>query len=390
MVKNYFCKVLLSLVILLSSLSVFDLRSKKTIFNLASAPEFRWACESGDVAKVREMIKKGGDVNASDEEGRTSLFIATIAGKVEIARTLIKNGANIDAEESLNRCTPLSFAAEEGDAKMCELLIENGATLIVCCEAGCGNGRHPADRNLSPFDKASESGHPDLFPILFKAIRDLKNDGQISWLMETSARNGNKDVLDYFISQGIDVDYKIRSDQTPLFCAVYGNYNSGNEAKRLATVSFLLSKGANINAKASYEGTPLHVATMVGSKKMCELLISKGANINAKSDSGATPLMFAINYVEDDYWPEAVTPIAIEIVEYLISQGADVNAKTVDGYTALHLAASTGIKELCEYLVLKGADPKVRTKNGQTPSMIVGNTGRMNEDLKLWLRSKEN
>ena len=44
---------------------------------------------------------------------------------------------------------------------------------------------------------------------------------------------------------------------------------------------FLLSKGANIEAKDKNESTPLHTAAFNGKKEVAELFIKAGANINA-------------------------------------------------------------------------------------------------------------
>jgi ankyrin repeat protein len=91
-------------------------------------------------------------------------------------------------------------------------------------------------------------------------------------------------------------------------------------------------------------------------------IVSKGADVNAKSEggsdipSGVTPLHFA---AEDH---------GIEVVEFLISQGADVNAKAdtglVTGITPLHLGIMTGNIEIVKLLVSKGANVHTKAIRG--------------------------
>ncbi len=60
-------------------------------------------------------------------------------------------------------------------------------------------------------------------------------------------------------------------------------------------VELLIDKGADVNAKGKYGGTPLHSAAFFGQTEIVELLIAKGADLNAKIESagilkGYTPL----------------------------------------------------------------------------------------------------
>ena len=55
----------------------------------------------------------------------------------------------------------------------------------------------------------------------------------------------------------------------------------------------LIAQGADVNAKDSFDMTPLHSAAHAGWIEMVELLIAKGADINATSNIGQTPLALA-------------------------------------------------------------------------------------------------
>jgi ankyrin repeat protein len=77
---------------------------------------------------VLDMIKRGAQVN---QKGWTALHYAAAAGSTEITQLLLDHYAYIDAEAP-SGMTPLMIAAREGQEKVVELLLEQGAdaTLI--------------------------------------------------------------------------------------------------------------------------------------------------------------------------------------------------------------------------------------------------------------------
>ena len=118
-----------------------------------------------------------------------------------------------------------------------------------------------------------------------------------------------------------------------------------------------LAAGKDVDAKDDlYGDTPLLWAAGLGHKGVVEMLITKGADVNAKADGGWTPLHYATGGND------------MEIVELLIDKGADINAKNArDQITPLHWAAWRGHKEVTELLIAKGADVNAKDVNDETP-----------------------
>lgn len=69
---------------------------------------------------------------------------------------------------------------------------------------------------------------------------------------------------------------------TPLHRACYNGH--------VESVEFLLSNGADINAKDTVDWTPLHRACFNEELDCVKILITHGADINVKDSNGETPI----------------------------------------------------------------------------------------------------
>jgi hypothetical protein len=69
-----------------------------------------WACQSTDVAAVRELIRSGADVRAKDKQGRTVLMYAAASQSREMIDALLHSDAGVNEQDSSGK-TALHFAA---------------------------------------------------------------------------------------------------------------------------------------------------------------------------------------------------------------------------------------------------------------------------------------
>ena len=103
-------------------LSVFLLGS-------ARATPLHQAAESGDLAKVRELLDSHPDwVNLVDEEGETALLEAAEEGHAEVVGLLLERGASLNHQDEEGE-TALMEAAEESQLECVKLLLGKGAAL---------------------------------------------------------------------------------------------------------------------------------------------------------------------------------------------------------------------------------------------------------------------
>lgn len=69
-----------------------------------------------------------------------------------------------------------------------------------------------------------------------------------------------------------------------------------SEKGAASAVRYLLSKGANINAKNVYNRTPLHLAAIEGHASICNILSRAGAAQQIQDISGNTAYYYAARY----------------------------------------------------------------------------------------------
>jgi uncharacterized protein len=94
------------------------------------------AAESGQVAGVRGLLRRGASPNAFESnthDGDTALIVACRRNNLELARTLLDAGANPNLRQHGNWSDfpPLTICVAEGRFEISQLLIERGAQVNV-------------------------------------------------------------------------------------------------------------------------------------------------------------------------------------------------------------------------------------------------------------------
>lgn len=121
------------------------------------------AAEAGDVAKVKELLDSGADINYHSQPkkgtGRTALCEAALKGKLEVVRLLIEQGADLNVQDGSMGFTALHWAADYGHEPIVEALVAAGADV---------NLASPANR-LTPFMAAATRGNLPIVKLLLAA-----------------------------------------------------------------------------------------------------------------------------------------------------------------------------------------------------------------------------
>lgn len=103
----------------------------------------RRAASAGDLAKVKELLAAGVDVNAANAYGGTALSFACDKGHATVVDLLLERGADINAKDTFYGNTPLGWAVHHGHADIARKLLEKGAqgeeqALITAARLGHG------------------------------------------------------------------------------------------------------------------------------------------------------------------------------------------------------------------------------------------------------------
>lgn len=88
------------------------------------------AAEEGNIAKVRNLLAQGADVNTKDKDGYTALIHASMNGHTEVVKTLLAKGVDVNAKvagEWNNGLTALMGASMNGHSEVVKILLAQGA-----------------------------------------------------------------------------------------------------------------------------------------------------------------------------------------------------------------------------------------------------------------------
>ena len=95
------------------------------------------ACKNSNLAAAEKALDEGADVKYKDRDNyhNTPLDITSYKGNIELAKMLIRRGADVNSKNSWG-ISPLHIASMDGKIELAELLIENGADVNITDDFG--------------------------------------------------------------------------------------------------------------------------------------------------------------------------------------------------------------------------------------------------------------
>ena len=380
----------------------------------------------GDEKTVMILIAAGADLKGA-------LRHAAMEGQVEIAKTLITKGVNLE-EKSHTGKTPLHFAVEYGKYEMVKLLLENGAIV---------DSRDNYFR--TPLHYASGHG--------FCMIADYDGVGMNLKWKESALNSIQKEnylkCVETLIKYGADVNTTTKSGRTPLHLAAENgclirrrilNTRDKDIAEKtvqenLKIINTLVQNGGNIEIKDKWGKTPLIVAIHCGNRRGANLLLEKGAKVYnyfpyCKLEKGCferessllassalfgmlnvaeailsrgfkinkiecvrrTPLNYAVDVSHENLLDIADDSSCwknrkIIIARLLVDHGLDVNERCKCGRTPLLIAVNSGFYEIIPLLVNKSACLECTDSLGRTPLHYLAKEKKTKSALEFLLQN---
>lgn len=362
----------------------------------------------GDCDVVEFLLAEDFDVNFSDYQGKTSLHYAASRGFQDILLLLINAGANVNALDSEKNTalhlacnngqetcvkaliysstdlevnvgnffgdTPLHLATKWGYSDIVKILLENGASLIIC------NKRNQTVLNVASnyyILKLFEEFGMERSTTICKRIKEcsptLINERCVS---NACSEHGVKPKnVDQF--KKIDLLLKaIEGNDLPLTCFYLGfSCNTSTIVKRsdchplcdcekcLADLDIsedIPQKPApaiHINTCNAEGHTPLHIAAKFGRTDILRLLLDSGALPNVQTYKTLyTPLHLACFYQR------------IQVVRELLKCGSClIDCQDAKGNTPLFYACVKNDIKIVEILLSNGADCTKKNYSGKSP-----------------------
>jgi hypothetical protein len=216
---------------------------------------------------------------------------------------------------------------------------------------------------LTPDQRVSTEGYPDGAP-----------------LMTIAARAASLEVLRFLISAGADVNARTPVGETPLMLAAFFFDETLQAIGRAferheQAVRLLVSSGAQLD-NLPYHYTPLAYAAYRGNDRVVRYLIERGAKVNADAADGGTyvntPLMMAAIQGHE------------AIARLLLRAGADADIRVYGGHTAAELAAKYNHGALSQLLLcaqrqygVGSTGPQCRQLLGYDPAERQGGVERV-------------
>lgn len=264
------------------------------------------------------LLDSGEEFDVNEKEpgqGSTILMKVVGTGRLDLVRTLVEAGADVNAQREDG-----GFALQE------------------------------AAYSEEIFDYLAPLTAPNLRPYAEELIPEARLDRQrkTNYAIEAfvyAAICGNAGAVSEAIASGIDVNAIGSTGETALHKACCN--------RQPLIVRTLLDNGANPSLKDEGSGSPPLMSVLWSRPYNMEnfrMLIEAGADVNAKNNDGITLLIAAIDRE------------CVEAVRLLLEAGANVNARSINDWTALtFLKEDSSIpneisNEILEILLTAGAE----------------------------------
>ena len=323
------------------------------------------AAKEGDLDLAKSLLAKGANINYHDKTGFSPLLIAVRGGHKRMVGYFSGSGAQLSSIEasvlmriSVDQDDPWIASVVAKQKNMLNLTFDNGRTILwLAAEKG----------SWKVFDEYLHSG-------VNTKIKDSSGRTIVVWAIDT----GNTEVISRLIKEGV----RISSDEADemLRQAVINE-----DAERVRTLTLFKP---NVNKVYEDGLTLLWYAAVKDRTDIAEFLLKAGAKTGTADKNGKKLLPYCVERrkyemakILGQYGAKLNNDEAVflmqrglvigdaELVQTLVALGINVNTKFQDGLSALWIAAFTNNRDMIDVLAAGKANMDIKDKNGKTVLM---------------------
>ncbi|XP_041745735.1 serine/threonine-protein phosphatase 6 regulatory ankyrin repeat subunit A-like [Coregonus clupeaformis] len=301
------------------------------------------------------------DLDVRNSQGRTPLDLAAFKGHVECVDVLINQGASILVKDFTLKRTPIHAAATNGHSECLRLLIGN-ADLQSAVDVQDGNGQTPLMLSVL-------SGHTDcVYSLLNKGASVEAKDKWGRTALHRGAVTGHEECVEALLQHSASFLVRDCKGRTPVHLAAASGH--------IGVLGGLLHAAQSVETLpviTDNQGyTPLHWACYNGHDTCVEVLLEQEVFHKTEGNS-FSPLHCAV--INDN---EGAAEMLIDTLGPAIVNATDTKNRFLSLQDPLHAAAFTDHVECLQLLLGHNAQVNSPDASGKTSLMMAAENGQTN------------
>jgi ankyrin repeat protein len=268
---------------------------------------------------VRLVVNAGGKLDTFNNDKATPLICAIRKQNMDaftylLTKKLVVDTLNITAFKDAG--TPLHIACEMGTLEMVKSLIKNGSDINFTCTSWYGTPLIAATFRIRRF--RDEMGAQIIKLLLDEGADPSLSAGLFGYPIIAASLSWPTHVVQWFLDRKASIDVKDAFGRKPAHSACYNS---------LKVLNALQVPDADFAVKDLVGRVPLHYAVLSGQLDLVEEVLARservGVGIDVRDNDGWTPLLWAARASRVLLSDEKEASAHVAVVSFLLDKKAD-------------------------------------------------------------------